>query len=230
MFDNDGTLWCEKPGPIQSEFLFRQLARMAEREPGLAERQPWKAVLERDYAWLGGAIEKHYRGDNAELHAMVDGLLQCYVGLTTDEFARAAGDFLRSGRLAPGVGRAPGRSADRPGGTGRSGAAPGRGRPGDSCRQRADRAGGDRRRRALCPDRRHPPAVCREHHRQYGQVDVRQPQPSLVWIPGGQFRMGSDRHYPGEAPPHPVRVSGFWMAATVVTNAEFARFVDATAT
>lgn len=54
------------------------------------------------------------------------------------------------------------------------------------------------------------------------------PRPGLAWIPGGQFAMGSDRHYPEEAPAHPVRVSGFWMAATVVTNAEFARFVDAT--
>lgn len=97
VFDNDGTLWCEKPGPIQAEFLFLQLARMAERDPGLAARQPWKAVVARDYAWLGAAIEQHYRGDDAALHAMVDGLLQCHVGLSTDEFARAAGDFLRGG-------------------------------------------------------------------------------------------------------------------------------------
>ena len=54
------------------------------------------------------------------------------------------------------------------------------------------------------------------------------PQPGLAWIPGGQFQMGSDRHYPEEAPAHPVRVSGFWMATTAVTNAEFARFVAAT--
>jgi hypothetical protein len=36
VFDNDGAPWCEKPGPIQAEFLFRQLARMAERDPALA--------------------------------------------------------------------------------------------------------------------------------------------------------------------------------------------------
>jgi formylglycine-generating enzyme required for sulfatase activity len=50
----------------------------------------------------------------------------------------------------------------------------------------------------------------------------------MVWIPGGIFRMGSDRHYPEEAPVHPVSVDGFWMDTHTVTNAEFRRFVDAT--
>ena len=40
--------------------------------------------------------------------------------------------------------------------------------------------------------------------------------------------MGSDRHYPEEAPAHEVRVDGFWMDACTVTNEEFRRFVDAT--
>jgi formylglycine-generating enzyme required for sulfatase activity len=50
----------------------------------------------------------------------------------------------------------------------------------------------------------------------------------MVWIPGGTFVMGSDRHYPEEAPAHPVNVDGFWMDETTVTNAEFRRFVEAT--
>jgi formylglycine-generating enzyme required for sulfatase activity len=54
------------------------------------------------------------------------------------------------------------------------------------------------------------------------------PFPGMVWIPGGTFVMGSDRHYPEEAPAHPVSVDGFWMDETTVTNAEFARFVEAT--
>jgi formylglycine-generating enzyme required for sulfatase activity len=40
--------------------------------------------------------------------------------------------------------------------------------------------------------------------------------------------MGSDRHYPEEAPAHEVRVDGFWMDAHTVTNEEFRKFVDAT--
>jgi len=50
----------------------------------------------------------------------------------------------------------------------------------------------------------------------------------MVWIPGGAFLMGSDRHYPEEAPAHKVKVAGFWISAHTVTNAEFGRFVDAT--
>src|SRR5690606_29779854 len=51
---------------------------------------------------------------------------------------------------------------------------------------------------------------------------------AMVWIPGGTFLMGSDRHYPEEAPVHRVRVDGFWMDRHAVTNADFRRFVDAT--
>ena len=50
----------------------------------------------------------------------------------------------------------------------------------------------------------------------------------FVSMPGGTFAMGSDRHYPEEAPVHRVTVDGFSMRATAVTNAAFAEFVDAT--
>lgn len=50
----------------------------------------------------------------------------------------------------------------------------------------------------------------------------------MVWVPGGTFRMGSDSHYPEEAPAHEVTVDGFWMDRTPVTNAAFKRFVDET--
>jgi sulfatase modifying factor 1 len=50
----------------------------------------------------------------------------------------------------------------------------------------------------------------------------------MVWVPGGVFRMGSDQHYPEEAPAHRVKVGGFWMDRHTVTNAEFRRFVEAT--
>jgi formylglycine-generating enzyme len=50
----------------------------------------------------------------------------------------------------------------------------------------------------------------------------------MVWIPGGTFLMGSDDHYPEEAPAHRVTVDGFWMDRHSVTNADFRRFVEAT--
>ena len=50
----------------------------------------------------------------------------------------------------------------------------------------------------------------------------------MVFIPGGTFRMGSDRHYPEEAPVHRVSVSDFWMDRHPVTNRQFKEFVNAT--
>lgn len=52
----------------------------------------------------------------------------------------------------------------------------------------------------------------------------------MVWVPGGTFTMGTDdeRFSPVERPAHRVRVDGFWMDETEVTNAQFRRFVDAT--
>ena len=48
------------------------------------------------------------------------------------------------------------------------------------------------------------------------------PAEGMVWIPGGTFLMGSDSHYPEEAPAHKVTVNGFWMDRYAVTNATFA--------
>lgn len=52
----------------------------------------------------------------------------------------------------------------------------------------------------------------------------------MVWIPGGEFTMGTNDEdsYPFEKPAHRVKVDGFWMDATEVTNAQFKAFVDAT--
>jgi formylglycine-generating enzyme required for sulfatase activity len=52
----------------------------------------------------------------------------------------------------------------------------------------------------------------------------------MVWIPGGEFIMGSERGgaLSNEGPAHRVRVDGFWMDATPVTNAQFRKFVEAT--
>src|SRR3569832_2894182 len=49
----------------------------------------------------------------------------------------------------------------------------------------------------------------------------------MIFVPGGTFRMGSDRHYPEEAPEHRVSVDGFWIDQTPVTNRQFKQFVRA---
>jgi formylglycine-generating enzyme required for sulfatase activity len=62
-----------------------------------------------------------------------------------------------------------------------------------------------------------------------------EPQPApgpapegMVWIPGGVFLMGGEPSFTDAQPKHEVEVSGFWMDRTEVTNAQFARFADAT--
>ena len=55
-----------------------------------------------------------------------------------------------------------------------------------------------------------------------------QPNREMVFIPGGEFTMGSDRHYPEEAPAHRVKVDSFFIDQTPVKNAAFRRFVRET--
>jgi formylglycine-generating enzyme required for sulfatase activity len=62
-------------------------------------------------------------------------------------------------------------------------------------------------------------------------ASVGQKGPSqMVWIGGGEFVMGTDEQeaYPAERPAHQVRVDGFWMDETEVTNDQFRAFVTAT--
>ncbi len=98
VFDNDGTLWCEKPLPIQADFLLRRLGKLAEGDPARRGYQPYKAVVERDYDWLSGVITKHYRGDDSGLRTIAAALLEAYAGMTIDEFAASASAFLHGAR------------------------------------------------------------------------------------------------------------------------------------
>ena len=51
----------------------------------------------------------------------------------------------------------------------------------------------------------------------------------MIWIAGGEFTMGTNdvRSFPNERPAHRVHVEGFWIDEHDVTNAEFAKFVEA---
>ncbi len=60
-----------------------------------------------------------------------------------------------------------------------------------------------------------------------GQASGATPE-GMVWIPGRTFTMGSNDHYPEEAPAHPVKVNGFWIDEIPVTNRRFTEFVKAT--
>ena len=96
VFDNDGTLWCEKPMPIQADFVLRRLFEMADADPGLRDRQPWKAAYERDYAWLGRVMAEHYAGDDTNVRTLLGGVLAAYAGISVDEFEAKSDTFLRT--------------------------------------------------------------------------------------------------------------------------------------
>jgi phosphoserine phosphatase len=96
VFDNDGTLWCEKPMPVQLDFILRRLAVMAEAEPALRDRQPWKAAHERDYGWLARVMAEHYAGDDTNVGTLAAGVLAAFANISVDRFDADADTFLRS--------------------------------------------------------------------------------------------------------------------------------------
>src|SRR3954469_15845117 len=96
VFDNDGTLWCEKPMPIQLDFILRRLAATAEADTALRDRQPWKAAYERDYGWLSAVMAQHYAGDETNVRVLAGGILAAYDGISVEDFEAQADDFLRS--------------------------------------------------------------------------------------------------------------------------------------
>jgi phosphoserine phosphatase len=95
-FDNDGTLWCEKPMYIQLDHLLRKLAAQAESDPSLRSQQPWKAAWEKEFDWLGGAITKHYQGDDSDLHALLGGVLSLSEGQAVDQIEAEAKHFVEN--------------------------------------------------------------------------------------------------------------------------------------
>ena len=96
VFDNDGTLWCEKPLPIQADFILRRLYEMAEADPELRDKQPWQAAYERDYAWLGQVMVEHYAGDDTNVRALLGGVIAAHAGISVDDFEEQAHAFLHS--------------------------------------------------------------------------------------------------------------------------------------
>src|SRR5258708_35299683 len=69
-------------------------------------------------------------------------------------------------------------------------------------------------------------AVTKSYYRE--QSFEHSTEAGMLYVPGGTFRMGSDRHYPEEAPVHRVTVDGFWMDRIPVTNRQFREFVNST--
>jgi hypothetical protein len=89
-FDNDGTLWCEKPMYPQADFLLRRWKEMAQAHPGLARKQPWKAVIDGDQKWLAGILD--------QVPELIRGVAEGYEGFTVEAFERAVRAFFDTAR------------------------------------------------------------------------------------------------------------------------------------
>jgi hypothetical protein len=95
VFDNDGTLWCEKPMPIELGFILQRLAAMAGEDPKLRDRQPWKAAYDRDDGWPGEVITRHYHGDDSDVKVLIGGVLQAFAGMDVQDYQGGDRDVMR---------------------------------------------------------------------------------------------------------------------------------------
>lgn len=84
-FDNDGTLWCEKPLYVQADFILRRFREMVREHPDKAREQPYKAVVEGDTAWLADVY--------AHVPEVLKGVTEAYSGITTEAFDAAVREF-----------------------------------------------------------------------------------------------------------------------------------------
>jgi hypothetical protein len=87
-FDNDGTLWCEHPMPVQLAFALDRVKAMAPMHPEWKDTQPFKAALEGDMKALAEAGE----------HGLVQLVMTTHAGVTTEEFAKIVTDWLATAR------------------------------------------------------------------------------------------------------------------------------------
>ncbi|MQY28922.1 HAD family hydrolase [Nocardia aurantia] len=93
VFDNDGTLWCEKPMPIQLDFIIQRLADLAAADPVLRTRQPWQAAGEHDFAWFGAAMVEHYRGDDTNLTLLMNAVTAAFDTLSVEDYQTRVLEF-----------------------------------------------------------------------------------------------------------------------------------------
>ena len=88
VFDNDGTLWSEKPAYFQLLFAFDRLRELAEEHPEWKTEQPFKAAIEGDWKTVAASGEK----------GLFKLVMASHAGGTTEEFAAVVGDWIKTAR------------------------------------------------------------------------------------------------------------------------------------
>ena len=87
-FDNDGTLWCEQPLLTQFFFLSDRVKALSAKDPAIAERLPFRAVLEHDYKTLLGLGKQ----------ALLELVGATHAGMTDEDFDGIAREWLATAR------------------------------------------------------------------------------------------------------------------------------------
>jgi phosphoglycolate phosphatase-like HAD superfamily hydrolase len=93
-FDNDGTLWVEQPLPPQFDFVFRKWGEEIKADPSLAGQQPYKAIIERDMAFLGGLAVQ----EPVVVGALLQAFSRSWAGSTPEEFDAQVREWLQASR------------------------------------------------------------------------------------------------------------------------------------
>ena len=88
VFDNDGTLWSEKPAYFQLLFAIDRVKALAPQHPEWKTQQPFKAVLENDIKARAASGEK----------GLIQLVMASHAGMTTDEFEQIVTDWLATAR------------------------------------------------------------------------------------------------------------------------------------
>ena len=90
-FDNDGTLWAERPY-VQELFAFYRVEEMVKQKPELKSKQPFKAVIEKDKSYFAKGGEK----------ALLQLVAVTHTGITEDEFELSAKNFFNTAKYPRG--------------------------------------------------------------------------------------------------------------------------------
>jgi phosphoserine phosphatase len=87
-FDNDGTLWCEQPMPVQLYFALDRVKALAPQHPEWKTKEPFASLLKGDVSTaLAG-------GD----HALFELMMATHTGMTTVEFEQIVNDWIATAR------------------------------------------------------------------------------------------------------------------------------------
>jgi len=95
-FDNDGTLWVEKPVAVWFDFMFKAFYKAAIDDPFLAHLEPYNAILENDQDYISKIVDQNPEA----ILSLEKALAHAWGGKTPDEFDKEVSDFISTAKHA----------------------------------------------------------------------------------------------------------------------------------